>query len=463
MANNTGKTPSQRSNKFFSSKIGLVMATVGSAVGLGTIWRFPAVAQGGGGSAFLIIYIGCIFLLGIPVMLSEFAVGRAGHTDAVSAYKKLSPGTKWYLLGGMGVFTSLLITIFYMVVAGWTLEYLMQSITGELFEGIGNSDAEMTAAFNAKMGKYITSDWPPVINTVLIIVINIFILLGGVKKGIERMANFAMPMLFVLMLVLMGVTLSLPGASEGVSYFLSPDFSKVTPGVFISALGQALFSLSLGMGILVTYASYYPADTNLTRTSGIVSSLTLLVAIMMGLIIFPAVTAFGIADHEMAGTTLVFVTLPEVFACMPGTQYWAVVFFSLLLLAALTSTVSIAEPTIAYVDDRFRTGRRKATLIVLLPMLILSSVCAMSFGSLSSVTVREFNIFETLDFITNNILLPLVAIGGCVYVGWFAPRDLLKNQLTNNGRLKNSLAPAVTFTLRYIAPAAILAIMISSL
>lgn len=463
MANNTGKTPSHRSNKFFSSKIGLVMATVGSAVGLGTIWRFPAVAQAGGGSAFLIIYIGCIFLLGIPVMLSEFAVGRAGHTDAVSAYKKLSPGTKWYLLGGMGVFTSLLITIFYMVVAGWTLEYLMQSITGELFEGIGNSDAEMTAAFNAKMGKYITSDWPPVINTVLIIVINIFILLGGVKKGIERMANFAMPMLFVLMLVLMGVTLSLPGASEGVSYFLSPDFSKVTPGVFISALGQALFSLSLGMGILVTYASYYPADTNLTRTSGIVSSLTLLVAIMMGLIIFPAVTAFGIADHEMAGTTLVFVTLPEVFACMPGTQYWAVVFFSLLLLAALTSTVSIAEPTIAYVDDRFHTGRRKATLIVLLPMLILSSVCAMSFGSLSSVTVRGFNIFETLDFITNNILLPLVAIGGCVYVGWFAPRDLLKNQLTNNGRLKNSLAPAVTFTLRYIAPAAILAIMISSL
>ena len=463
MANNTGKTPSQRSNKFFSSKIGLVMATVGSAVGLGTIWRFPAVAQAGGGSAFLIIYIGCIFLLGIPVMLSEFAVGRAGHTDAVSAYKKLSPGTKWYLLGGMGVFTSLLITIFYMVVAGWTLEYLMQSITGELFEGIGNSDAEMTAAFNAKMGKYITSDWPPVINTVLIIVINIFILLGGVKKGIERMANFAMPMLFVLMLVLMGVTLSLPGASEGVSYFLSPDFSKVTPEVFISALGQALFSLSLGMGILVTYASYYPADTNLTRTSGIVSSLTLLVAIMMGLIIFPAVTAFGIADHEMAGTTLVFVTLPEVFACMPGTQYWAIVFFSLLLLAALTSTVSIAEPTIAYVDDRFRTGRRKATLIVLLPMLILSSVCAMSFGSLSSVTVRGFNIFETLDFITNNILLPLVAIGGCVYVGWFAPRDLLKNQLTNNGRLKNSLAPAVTFTLRYIAPAAILAIMISSL
>lgn len=439
------------------------MATVGSAVGLGTIWRFPAVAQNGGGSAFLIIYVACIFLLGIPVMLSEFAVGRAGGSDPVSSYKNLSPHTKWFIVGGAGVFTSFLICIFYMVVAGWTLEYLIQSVTGELYNTIGTTDAQMTTRFNTQMKEYITSDWGPVINTVLVIFINIAILLGGVKKGIERMANVAMPLLFLLLLLLMGVTLSLPGASQGVSYFLSPDFSKITPSVFISALGQALFSLSLGMGILMTYAAYYPADTNLTRTSGIVSSLTLLVAIMMGLIIFPAVAAFGIADHEMAGTTLVFVTLPEVFAYMPGCQLWSIVFFTLLLLAALTSTVSIAEPSIAFIDDRFRTGRRKATLIVLLPMVVLSTICSLSFGRLSHLTIFGLNIFDFLDFLTNNILLPLVAIGGCIYVGWFAPKNLMHNQLTNNGKLRNSLAPSVTFMLRYVAPLAILAIMISSL
>ena len=438
------------------------MATVGSAVGLGTIWRFPAVAQSGGGSAFLIIYIACIFILGIPVMLSEFAVGRAGRTDAVGSFKRLSPGKKWYFVGSVALFTSFLISIFYMVVAGWTLEYLLQAVSGNLFDGIGTSDSQMTAAFNTRMNEFITTDWPPLINTVLIIGINIAILLGGVKKGIERMANIAMPLLFLLMVILMCVTLSLPGASGGVDYFLSPDFSKVTPSVFISALGQALFSLSLGMGILITYSSYYPDNTNLTKTSAIVSSLTLLIAIMMGLIIFPAVTAFGIADHEMAGTTLVFVTLPEVFAYMPGSQLWAIVFFVLLLLAALTSTVSIAEPSIAYVNDHFHTGRRRATLIVLLPMIVLSSVCSLSFGSLSHLTIREMNIFETLDYFTNNILLPLVAIAGCVYVGWFAPKNLMKDQLTNYGQLLNSWAPIVTMILRFFAPAAILCIMIAS-
>ncbi len=439
------------------------MATVGSAVGLGTIWRFPAEAQAGGGSAFLIIYIACVLLLGIPVMLSEFAIGRAGGSDAVGSYKRLAPGKPWYIVGGLGVATSFLITIFYMVVTGWTLEYLIQSITGNLYDGIGGSDAEMVTGFNERMKEYVTTDWPPLINTFIVIGLNIAILIGGVKKGIERMANIAMPMLFVLLLVFMCVSMSLPGAGEGVSYFLSPDFSKVTPGVFISALGQALFSLSLGMGILITYAAYYPPTTNLTRTSAIVSSMTLLVAIMMGLIIFPAVTAFGIADHQMAGTTLVFVTLPEVFANLPGSQIWSTLFFTLLLLAALTSTVSIAEPSVAFVHDRFHTSRKRATLIVLLPMFVLSSICSLSFGSLSHITVAGMNIFECLDALTNNILLPVVAIGGCVFLGWFAPRNLLHDQLTNNGTLRSRITPVVMFALRYIAPVAILVIMVAGL
>lgn len=439
------------------------MATVGSAVGLGTIWRFPAEAQAGGGSAFLIIYIACVLILGIPVMLSEFAVGRAGRSDAVGSYKKLSPNSKWYFVGGAGILTSILITIFYMVVAGWTLEYLFESITGNLYSDLGANQVAVTDALGERMKQYITTDTYPLISTLIVICINIGILLGGVSKGIERMANIAMPLLFVLLLAFMVVVMVQPGASAGIEYFLYPDFSKVTPTVFISALGQALFSLSLGMGILITYSSYYPPTTNLIKTSFIVSSLTLLIAIMMGLIIFPAVTAFGIADHGMAGTTLVFVTLPEVFAQLPGGQLWSILFFTLLLLAALTSTVSIAEPSIAFVRDRFGFSRKKATLTILLPMLFLSGVCALSFGSLSHLTVKGLNIFELLDAFTNNILLPLVAIGGCVYVGWFAPKNLLRNQLTNNGKIHSGITPLVMFALRFLSPVAILAIMLYAL
>lgn len=439
------------------------MATVGSAVGLGTIWRFPAEAQGGGGSAFLLIYIACVLVLGIPVMLSEFAIGRGGRSDAVSSFKKLSPGKKWYLVGGLGIVTSFIITMFYMVVAGWTLEYLFESITGNLYDGVSVEGSQMTNGFSTKMQHYIATPWAPLISTFVVIAINIGILLGGVKKGIERMANIAMPMLFVLLLVFMVVSMSLPGATPGISYFLSPDFSKVTPSVFISALGQALFSLSLGMGILITYSSYYPADTNLTKTSFIVSALTLGVAIMMGLIIFPAVTAFGIADHAMAGTTLVFVTLPEVFANLPGGQFWSILFFTLLMLAALTSTVSIAEPSIAFVRDRFGMSRRKSTLIILLPMFFFGAVCSLSFSTLSGITFMGLNIFESLDALTNYILLPIAAIGGCVYVGWFAPRNLMKDQITNHGQLNGRFVPFVMFALRYLAPVAILSIMIAGL
>lgn len=441
------------------------MATLGSAVGLGTIWRFPAEAQAGGGFAFLIVYILCVLVLGIPVMLSEFAVGRAGHSDAVGSFKKISPRSHWYLVGASGIFTSFLITIFYMVVAGWTLEYLFQSLTGNLFEGIAAADGTMAQSFSTKMNEYIAGDCAPFVYTVLIVILNGAILLGGVKKGIERMAGVAMPLLFVLLLIFMVVVLMQPGAYQGVSYFLSPDFSKLTPGVLISALGQALFSLSLGMGILVTYAAYYPPSTNLTKTAGIVSSLTLLIAIMMGLIIFPAVTAFGIADHQMAGTTLVFVTLPEVFANLPYSQLWSILFFTLLLLAALTSTVSIAEPSIAFIRDRFKTTRTIATVSVIAPMVVLSGICSLSFSSLSDFTIGGYNIFEGLDALTNNIFLPLVALSGCLFVGWFGPKNLLSNQLTNNHTLHNPqiITTLVKYALKYLAPAGIIAIFIAGL
>lgn len=445
----------------FGSKIGLIAATVGSAVGLGNVWRFPAETQNNGGAAFLILYIGCVLVLGIPVMLAEFSLGRAGRSDAAGAFSRLSPGTRWPIVGGVAILASYLILCYYMVVAGWTLEYLWESISGNLYSNLGNGDDALDNAFAGRMERYIFSDIRPLAATWAVILINIGILLGGVQKGIERLSNILMPLLFLILTVLCAVTLSLPGAGRGLEFFLSPDFSKITPEVFVSALGQTFFSLSLGMGILITYASYYPDDTRLTRTSVIVSLMSLLVAILTGCIIFPAVTTFGLDNHSLAGATLVFVTLPEVFTNMPGTVLWSTIFFVLLLVAALTSTVSIAEVSIAFMQDHFRMSRRRACLTVMLPLFALSSLCSLSYGSLGDIKIAGLNIFDFLDRTTTDILLPLVSIGVCVYVGWFAPKNLLDNQLTNGGHIHSRITTAVAFVIKYLAPPLIAAIMIS--
>lgn len=445
----------------FKSKIGLIAATVGSAVGLGNIWRFPAEAQAGGGAAFLLVYILCVCLLGIPVMVAEFSLGRAGGTDAIGAFTRINRRHKpWAMIGGLSVLTSFLICIFYMVVTGWTFEYLVESLTGNLYsapEGV----AENSAFFSRKMSEYVQSDLNPLFFTLVVVGLNLLILLGGVTKGIERLSNLLMPLLFVLLLAFCIVTLSLPGADAGLEFFLKPDFSKITPMVWLKALGQAFFSLSLGMGILVTYASYYPPQTRLVRTAVTVSLLDLLVAVMMGIIIFPAVTAYGLTGHEMAGTTLVFVTLPEVFANMPGGRVWSTLFFTLLSIAALTSTVSISEVTIRCLQDRLKLSRTSACLRLMIPMFLLSGICSLSFGPLRELTVAGRNMFNLLDFLTAEILLPVSAIGICIYMGWVAPRNLLKAQMTNCGTDRSLLFRPTLFIIRYLAPILILLVLIS--
>lgn len=284
----------------------------------------------------------------------------------------------------------------------------------------------------------------------------------GVQKGIERLSNVLMPVLFVILLALCCVTLTLPDAGVGLEYFLKPDFSKITPAVLVNALGQTFFSLSLGMGILITYSAYYPADTKLGKTSGIVSLMSLLVAVLMGFIIFPAVTSFGLADHELRGATLIFVTLPEVFANLPAPWLWSTLFFVLLLVAALTSCVSIAEVTIAFMQDRLHLSRVKATLAVLLPLVALSALCSLSFGSLSDFTIFGRTIFDFLDNFATNILLPLVSIGVCVYVGWFAPKSLLKQELTNYDSRRSRSHAVVLMLIRYLAPLMIALILLSN-
>ncbi len=446
----------------FKSKIGLIAATVGSAVGLGNIWRFPAEAQQNGGAAFLFIYILCMLILGIPVMLAEFSLGRGGQGDAESVFRKLKPKSNWWITGILAIIASYLILSFYMVVAGWTFEYLWQSITGDLYSTAATNIDVMERSFQEKMQDYICSDLNPLINTYVLIFVNLIVLLAGVQKGIERMSNIMMPLLFALLLIFCAVSLSLPNAGEGLKFFLTPDFSKITWAVIISALGQSFFSLSLGMGILITYSSYYPANTKLVPTALTVSSLDLLVAILMGIIIFPAVASFGLDESSLRGTTLIFVTLPEIFASMPATRLWSILFFLLLFVAALTSTISIAEVSVAWIQDRFKKSRMIACFIVLMPLFILSSLCSLSFGTLSWVKIAGLNIFDFLDNLATNIMLPVVSILVCIFIGWVMNKDFLKNEITNYGKISKNIYPIVLFSIKYIAPPLIVIILISS-
>lgn len=444
----------------FASRIGLIAATVGSAVGLGNVWRFPAEAQAGGGAAFLFIYILCVLLLGVPVMVGEFALGRSGGSDAIGSFVNLGARRQWWGVGALAILASYMILCFYMVVAGWTIEYLWESVTGALYTAVPDGNGSMM--FARRMETYIGSAWHPLVFTAIVIVINICVLLGGVQKGIERLSNLLMPLLFLILIVFACVSLSLPGAAEGLRFFLSPDFSKITPGVVISALGQAFFSLSLGMGILITYASYYPCTTRLTRTAVTVSMLDMLVAVMMGVIIFPAVTTYGLTDESLRGATLVFVTLPEVFARMPGGTFWSALFFLLLSLAAITSTISIAEVTIAFLHDRFRLSRHKAVATTLIPLFIFSSICSLSQGPLSHITIAGLNIFDLLDNVATNIMLPLGALLLCIYIGWFAPHGLLQDQMSCGGMYQSGKVNlTVAFMIRYIAPPLIAIVLIS--
>lgn len=454
------------SSNLFKSKIGLVAATVGSAVGLGNVWRFPAETQANGGAAFLLLYIACVLVLGIPVMLAEMSLGRAARSDSFGTFRKLAPGKPWWVIGVLALLASYLIGCFYMVVEGWTFEYLWHSVTGGLYRdiavpGAGGEFAAADAAFKTRMAQYISTPWPPIVFTCVVILINLGILLGGVQKGIERLSNVMMPLLFVLLVVLCCVTLTLPGAAAGVEWFLSPDFSKITPDTVINAMGQTFFSLSLGMGILITYSSYFPDNTRLTRTSAIVSAMSLLVALLTGFIIFPAVSSFGLADHSLVGATLVFQTLPEVFACLPATQLWSILFFLLLFVAALTSTVSIMEVSVAFLCERFGMSRRRSVVLVMTPLLVLSSVCSLSFSTLGHVHIFGMTIFDFLDMFATNILLPVGSILLCVYLGWFAPRHLLAGQLTNRGTLRSRIAPVIMFVVRYLAPVMIAVILVA--
>ena len=439
----------------FATRLGAIATTVGSAVGLGNIWRFPYEAGVNGGGAFLLIDLFFVFVIGIPVVCAEFIIGRHTGLNIRGAFKKLAPGKPWSILGYMGILASILILSFYSVVAGWTLEYLRLSI-------IGFGGESSVESLHSRFDTFATSDISPVICTLLFLFINYVIVIRGVQRGIERMSNIMMPMLFVLLAIFCINSLTLPGASDGLSFLFNPDFSKVTPSVMIGAMGQAFFSLSLGLGCLITYSSYFKKDTPLLKTAGIMASLDTLVAILAGVIIFPAVFTFGM--EPAAGPRLVFEILPSVFNHLPGSAIWSTLFFFLLFLASLSSTISMSEISIAYLVDELSMSRRKATTIVIVTAMILGSLCALSFGSLSGITIFNLTFFNLFDYVSSNILLPLGGMFISIFVGYILDRTVVMKELAPDSTRRGLFgARLVVFCLRYIAPICIAAVFLYSL
>lgn len=430
----------------FGSKIGVILATVGCAVGLGSIWRFPYMVGANGGAAFLLVFAICTVALGIPIMITEFFIGRNTRSNAAGAFKKLAPGTKWTLIGYNGVLAAFLILGFYSVVSGWTLEYIWQAMSGSL---AGKSTADFTTSFQ----DFSSSTFRPIVWTLVFVGLTHFIIVSGVEKGIERASKIMMPALFLILIVLCIRSVTLDGAAEGLSFLFKPDFSKITSSVILSAMGQTFFGLSIGMGCLITYSSYFSSDTKLQITAIQVTVLNTLVAILAGIMVFPAVFSFGI--EPTAGPELVFITLPNVFEQLPFGSVWSVIFFLLLALAALTSTISLHEVATAYIHEEYRMSRQKAAWIVSVGVSVIAIFCSLSFGVLKEYTIGGLTIFEAIDYLTAKIMMPLGGMFICIFVGIRIDKKILKAELTNKGTVTFYLFNTYSFFIKYIAPIAI--------
>lgn len=437
----------------FGSKFGVFAAVVGSAVGLGNIWRFPYMAGENGGGAFLIIYFAFVLVIGIPVLLSEFIIGRRGQSNSYGSFRKLAPGKPWYLVGLMGIFASFIILSFYSTVAGWTLEYVFLSIKS-LFSPAVGTPAEVFENFH-------TGSFLPLLWQLIFMVLTAIIIFGGVQKGIEKYSKILMPLLFLLLVILSVKSISLPNSSEGLKFLFKPDFSKVDSHVIISALGQAAFSLSIGMGALITYGSYIKRENNLTKMAFSVSIADMCMAILAGVAIFPAVFSFGLSPTQ--GPGLVYIVLPEIFQQMTGGAFFSLLFFILLTIAALTSSISLLEVVVAYFSEEFKMKRSTATIVAATLAAILGVFTTLSFGPLKEVTIFQKSIFDSCDFLATNILLPLGAFFIVLFMGWFFDKNQTKDELSNQGTLKVRLFPVFMFILRFIAPLAILLVFLQGL
>lgn len=431
----------------FGTKLGIILATAGSAVGLGNVWRFPYMTGQNGGAAFILIYILFVILLGIPCMVAEFVVGRHGQTDAPRAYARFSGHRSWGWLGVMGVVTSLIILGFYSVIAGWCMQYLYASAVGEL--------AGDAAYVKDYFTEFSSSLWRPILWGLAFVVATHLVITRGVSKGIERASKILMPLLLLLLLIIVVAACMLPGAAKGVEFLLKPDFSKLSTHVFLDALGQAFFSLSLGMACLCTYASYFKKDTDLLRAASQIALLDLLVAILAGLMIFPA--AFSVGVNPDSGPSLIFITLPNVFnqafAHTPVVGYVvSLMFYALLALAALTSTISMFEISTAFFHEEMHIRRRTASALVTVIVSVFCVCSSLSMGTCPWLRVGSMNLLNFLDFLTGQFLMPFAAFLTCICVGWVARKKLVHDQYSNFGLLRSRTFPAWYFIVRFLCP-----------
>lgn len=436
----------------FGSKLGVLMALVGSAIGLGNLWKFPYMAGKYGGAAFILIYIGFMFLFCLPLMLSEFVIGRRSQANAVGAFKKLAPGSKWYLTGVLGVISSFLILSFYSVVGGWTIKYFSVYI----FSGL-----DASAGAGSLFATYTQSPIQPIVTHLIFLGITVAVLWMGVKNGIEKYSKILMPLLFLMIVLLTIFSLTLPGSMEGVRFLFHPDFSNVTPQVVLNALGQGLFSLSLGMGTVITYSSYMQKSERLGRIAILTILMDLGFALLAGLVILPAVFSFGFQPDE--GPGLLFIILPQVFAKMPLGGAFAVIFFVVLIIAALTSSISLLEVIVAYLSEEKKMPRKRALILSGSALAVLGALCSLSLGTLSGFTIFGNNIFDTFDKLSSNYLMPIGAMLITLFVGWKMKRKHVYDEMSNGEAFKVRFFNVFIFLVRYVVPIGVLLVFLNLL
>ena len=442
----------------FGSKLGVILATAGSAVGLGNVWRFPYVTGENGGAAFIFIYLVCIFLIGMPIMLCEFIIGRHAQANTARAYTMLAGRGPWRLVGYLGVLTGSLILCYYGVVSGWTLQYVFAALTGGMS---GGKDY-----FEHYFVEFSSNPIKPVLWMVLFVLIAHLIIVRGVQRGIERASKMMMPLLFILLLVLVVCSICLPGSWAGIEFLFKPDFSKVTDKTFLEALGQAFYSLSIAMGCICTYASYFARQTNLTRSAFQIVAIDTMVAILSGLLIFPAALSVGVKPDS--GPSLIFITLPNVFeqafGAVPVVGYVvSVLFYLLLAIAALTSLISLHEVPTSFLSEELRIGRRKAAAIVTACCIVVGALCSLSLAGYSWLQPLGMSLFDCFDKFTANICLTLGGFFTSLFVGWFVPHKVVRNEITNWGTLRVRFYHGFIFAVKYLCPLCMLLIFLHQL
>ena len=442
----------------FTSTFGVLLATLGSAVGLGNIWKFPSLTGMNGGAGFLLVYLLATLLIGLPVMIVETMLGRAARADAISTFEQVAPRGQgsWQVIGWMGALSALLIMAFYSEVAGWVYAYVLKAMTGE----IATTDPKAAgAAFGALVSDPVASllwQW-------VVLGVTGGIIMLGVSKGIEAVTRRLMPLLFVLLLVLCARSLTLPGAAgPGLAFLFSPDLAKITPAVVLTALGLAFFKLSIGMGTMLTYGSYFRSDQNIPATATRVMFADLSVSLLAGIAIFPAVFAFGF--EPAAGPSLVFMTIPAVFASMPGGTAFMTIFFLLTAIASVGAILSLLEVPVAILSERFGYGRKRASLYTILAIAFFGMPAALSQSLTAGVNVFGMNAFDLYDFLSSDVMLPLGGILICLFVGWVYGLPRLQEQLGNHGSLQNDgLVRGVFFLVRYLTPLLIAVVLLHGL